>query len=66
MTNTMLYTVTQIADALGELPQRVKYIIQKHRLQPVQRVGIIRLFSEQQVQAIRQGLYGIRIRGQQA
>ena len=57
-----LLTASQIADQLGEPPQRVTYIIRKYRLKPVQRVGIIRLFDEQQVKVIKQGLYGIQIR----
>ncbi len=57
-----LLTVTQIADVLGEPPQRVGYIIRKFRIKPVQRVGIIRLFDDRQVKAIKQGLYGIQIR----
>ena len=55
-------TVSQIADQLGEPPQRVGYIIRKYRIKPVQRVGIIRLFDERQVKAIKQGLFGIQIR----
>ena len=62
MTNTTFYTASQIADQLGEPPQRVTYIIRKYRLKPVQRIGIIRLFNEEQVEAIKQGLYGIQIR----
>ena len=58
-----LYTVDQIADRLEEPVQRVAYIISKYRLKPVLRVGIIRLFRPEQVKAIRQGLYGIQIRG---
>ena len=61
--NGELSTVGQIADRLQEPPQRVAYIIRKYRLKPVQRVGIIRLFREQQVQAIKRGLYDIQIRG---
>ena len=63
MPETRLYTASQIADQLGEPPQRVCYIVRKYRLKPAQRVGIIRLFSEEQIEAIRQGLYGIQIRG---
>lgn len=59
-----LYTATQIADLLGEPPQRVCYIIRKLRLKPVHRVGIIRLFDDEQVKVVKQGLYGIQIRGQ--
>ena len=55
-------TASQIADRFGEPPQRVTYIIRKYRLKPVQRVGIIRLFNEEQVTAIKQGLYGIQVR----
>ncbi len=55
-------TVSQIADQLGEPPQRVDYIIRKYRIKPVTRIGIIRLFSHEQIEAIKQGLYGIQIR----
>ena len=62
MADTNLFTASQIADQLDEPPQRITYIIRKYRLKPVQRIGIIRLFDEQQVKAIKQGLYGIQIR----
>ncbi len=62
MEYTGLSTASQIADRLGEPPQRVTYIIRKYRLKPVQRIGIIRLFDEEQIKAIKQGLYGIPIR----
>lgn len=57
-----LLTVSQIADRLGEPPQRVAYVIRKYRLKPVERIGLIRLFGESQVEAIKEGLYGIQIR----
>ena len=57
-----LLTVGQIADVLKESPARITYIISKHRLKPVQRIGIIRLFDEDQIKIIEQGLYGIQIR----
>lgn len=60
--NTELLTIGQIADRLKEPPARVAYVVSKYRLKPVSRVGIIRLFSEEQVKAIKQGLYGIQIR----
>jgi len=62
MAYSNLYTVSNIADTLNEPPQRVAYIISKYRLKPVERVGIIRLFEEKQIKAIKQGLYGIQIR----
>ena len=57
-----LLTIGQISDVLEEPPARVAYIISKYRIKPVQRVGIIRLFDERQIKAIKQGLYGIQIR----
>lgn len=56
------FTATQIADMLEESPMRIRYIISKLRIRPVHRVGIIRLFSEQQVQTIKDGLYTMRVR----
>lgn len=55
-------TATEIADQLGEPPSRVNYIIQKHRLKPASRIGIIRLFDERQIEAIKQGLFNIQLR----
>ncbi|MHC4637382.1 MAG: hypothetical protein ACYTBP_12410 [Planctomycetota bacterium] len=55
-------TVGQIADVLKEPPARIAYIISKYRLKPVQRIGIIRLFDEEQINVIKQGLYGIQLR----
>ena len=60
MTETNLLTAGQIADILAEPPQRVSYVIRKYRLKPVSRVGIIRLFGQHQVEAIRQGLFGLQ------
>lgn len=57
-----LCTVGQIADQLQEPPARIAYIIAKYRLKAAERVGIIRLFSEEQVEAIREGLYNMQIR----
>lgn len=62
MVITNALTVSQIADRLGEPPQRVAYIIRKHRIKAVQRVGITRLFDDRQIKAIKQGLFGIQIR----
>ena len=61
MTHELL-TIGQIADRLKEPPARVAYVISKHRLKAIRRVGIIRLFGTEQVQAIKEGLYGIQIR----
>lgn len=57
-----LLTIGQIADKLQELPACIVYFVSKYRLKPVERVGIIRLFSEERVKAIKTWLYGIQIR----
>lgn len=62
MINKNLYTVSNIADILHEPPQRVAYIIRKYRLLPVRKVGITRLFSEEQAKAIEQELFQIQVR----
>ncbi len=59
---TAVLTVGQIADRLGQSPSRVAYLIAKHRLKPVGRVGIIRLFSEQQTEAIQESIQGLHSR----
>ena len=61
--NKDLLTVVQIAEQLQEPVPRVAYIISKYRLKPVSRVGIIRLFGSEPIQAIKQSLYGLQIRG---
>lgn len=61
--NEKLFTIGEIADHLKEPTQRVAYIIQKYRLKPVERVGIIRRFNLEQVSAIQKGLYLIQVRG---
>ena len=57
-----LYTVGEISEQLGEPVPRVAYIIQKYRLKPVERVGIIRRFNTKQIEVIKKGLYDIQIR----
>ena len=63
MLKSDLLTATQISEILGEPPQRVTYIIRKHRIKPVNRIGIIRLFSPDQIEIIKHGLYDIQVRG---
>jgi hypothetical protein len=53
---TAVLTAGQIAEQLGLPSARIAYIITRHRLKPVARVGIIRLFNEEQVQRICQEL----------
>ncbi len=63
MTDTELFTLGQIADILAEPPARINYIIAKHRIKPVKRIGIFRLFDSKQIKAIKQGCFNIQIRG---
>ena len=55
-------TIGQIADRFQEPTTRVAYIVAKFRLKAARRVGIIRLFDEAQIQAIKDGLYTMQIR----
>lgn len=57
MAENTQYTVSQIAEILDEPPQRIAYVVKKLRLKPVQRVGLIRLFTEADIRAIKRGCY---------
>ena len=57
-----LLTASQIAEKFSEPPQRVTYIIRKHRIKPVTRIGIIRLFAAEQINLIKQYLYDMQTR----
>ena len=61
--NDDLKTIVEIADALDEPTQRVEYIVRKHRVRAVRRVGGIRLFGPEGVELIKHGLYDIQLRG---
>jgi len=54
-------TINEIADALQEYPNRVRYMATKLRIHPVKRAGLTGLYDEAQMQLIKQGLYGMRI-----
>lgn len=62
---TAVWTVGQIADQLGQPPSRVAYLIAKHRLKPIGRVGIIRLFSQQQTEVLRESMHELHRRKNQ-
>lgn len=57
-----LKTVTQIADALDERPERMRYIVNKLRLKPEGRAGLVRLFNPDQARRIKTALYNMQIR----
>ena len=45
-TATQFLSLRDVADRLGEAFHRVRYATEKHKIKPIQRVGIVRLFSE--------------------
>lgn len=49
-------SIRDIADRLDEPFYRVRYAVAKHKIEPVQRVGIVRLFSEDQIPAVKAAL----------
>ena len=59
-----MWTLTDIADELGEPPRRVDYIIKKYRIKPDARIALTRLFTQQQMQLVKRYLLDIQIRGQ--
>ena len=56
---SQLLTVGQIADDLNRPSTRVAYAIDKLRIKPVRRVGIIRLFGADAIDQIRSGVMEI-------
>lgn len=56
-----LYTTGDIAKILKERPTRVEYIIRRECIECVDRVGLIRLFNEAQLLAIKAKLHTMRI-----
>ncbi len=49
-------TLGQIVERTGEPPHRVKYAIDAYHIKPVMRIGITRVWSEDQLGAIRSAL----------
>jgi len=58
------YTIFEIAELWDEPPQRISYVVRKLRIKPVQRVGLIRLYNEQQTLQIKAGCYNLQIKGE--
>jgi len=63
--NHQVFTTGQIAEQSGVRREQVAYAIHREGIEPVGRAGIVRLFGEGQIGAIREGLYNIQIRGAQ-
>lgn len=59
--STDLMTTGQIADILDEPRPRIQYIITARRIKPIARVGIYRMFSQDQLDIIRQAVQQVRI-----
>jgi len=51
-----LYTLGQLATAFGVKPARVAYIVRRHGVPYLGRVGNVRLFDRAGAEAIRRGL----------
>jgi hypothetical protein len=50
------YTLPDIARRLDAKLHRVRYVVQEYRIEPAERIGIIRLWGDAQVDAIRAAL----------
>ncbi len=62
MTISDAKTVGQIARDLGEPEHRVKHVVNSRRIEPLGRVGIIRLYGPAAVDRVRQALRDIDAR----
>ena len=56
-----LHTVSKIAKALGERPSTVRYVISYNGIEAVERAGLVRLFSDAQVETIRQLCFNLQV-----
>ena len=59
--NLEYYTLGEIADELSESLPRIQYICSKHRIKPVARVGLTRLFTQEQKNLINEYLQNVVI-----
>lgn len=53
-------TLGQLSEHLKTPIHRVKYVLERHRIAPAARVGIIRVWSENDLPRIRQALAHVR------
>ena len=51
-----VFTVGRLAEALGESQYRITYALERGRIAPAARAGVIRLFTEAQIPQIREVL----------
>lgn len=51
-----LFTLGQLAERLGVPVHRLKYAIDQHCIHPVMRVGILRVWSEDEIPLMRRAL----------
>lgn len=56
-----LVTVSDIADQLNEPQNRVAYMIMKHRIKPVKRIGVTKVFDASVVDIVKGYLYNMQI-----
>jgi predicted transcriptional regulator len=54
--NTSLLTVGAIARETGQPLHRVRYALESYRIEPLQRAGILRLFSREDLPRIKSAL----------
>lgn len=57
-----LLSTSQIANLLDVQPSRIDYVVRKHEMEPMSRLGNTRLFNWRQVTAIRKYINQIRER----
>ena len=56
-----LFSIADMADKLEEPTNRVRYMVDKHRLKHVRRVGVTCVFDETAFAAVKEALFNMRI-----
>ncbi len=56
ITNQNLLTVGDVAEQLGIPVYRIQYLLRTRNIKPIQRAGILRLFTNDQLDLIREEL----------
>ena len=56
-----LYSIADMAEKLREQTNRVAYMVSKHRIKHVRRVGATRVFNQAALDLIKESLFSMRI-----
>ena len=61
--NNDLFSIKEMSIEYHEPPKRIEYLIAKHRIRHIRRIGLTRMFDAPAQAQILEALRGIQIRG---